>query len=648
MRKFYFLDTSGQWKGPYLFPAILFFTLTGRIQPSTYLWHDKLAKDVGKHPIESIYARKAAHEYRFLPVWIFASNLHVIAINAWRQLRRLLKSKDDWESFVKTPIEIDFAIKESIPAYLMPSITAINDFASPRDYKVKLTYLNKDDEEKVTEYPIEIRRASKVGVYFEITMDEPPVVGGVMHQESYGLDRQLLLVGKKRKIAVEKNSVFDFSTRFPFKPQILKGRFRQASTDCSNNYQNCYNRLIIKVDDDKIVGPQEILDSTGRHFYDNEYLNTDATPMGISFRTGSTFAEFMIAGVRYKFYTLKGNLLVIDGTDREDLSLFKQKAQIARVVLSLMSGKFYGGECFYVSSEEPTFREIAGVWYEMEKESVISNRRVVDLRFFRATFRGKDKDIPDEYKTLDRPVETTLFSNLCDTFLKDESLFHAANLVISGMGNADPLQQGALYSVALEALTNTLGEQKTKELKPITDPKVSKAFVSQLQEVLARHKEKISQDGYVILGKNIEGINRPTNRDKLVKTFELFGIKLSEEDKETINKRNDYLHGRNPLAPQEIFELTKMSLRLHTLIVGLLLKSAGYAGHVINLDTFIYLKDEERLKGFLAEIGKRLSEPFRELQQALKDNDTARAKELMSQLDSSLNHYKLRAFIRVV
>lgn len=58
MKKYYFLDKHKLWKGPYRYPQILYFCLNGAIQPTSYIWHNKLAVDIGEHPLVSIYARK--------------------------------------------------------------------------------------------------------------------------------------------------------------------------------------------------------------------------------------------------------------------------------------------------------------------------------------------------------------------------------------------------------------------------------------------------------------------------------------------------------------------------------------------------------------------------------------------------------------
>lgn len=649
MKKYYFLDKYKLWKGPYRYPQILYFCLNGTIQPTSYIWHNKLAVDIGEHPSVSIYARKYAYEYHSFPVWVFRSNIKILLINVLKKWKKRFSKKDSFENFIAKPIEIPPILKEATESYLIPSIVAIHDFIAPGDFKVKLIYIDRDEKEEVktVEYPIKLIFDSNPGIKFEITMVEPPSVGGVEHKESYGLHRRLFLKGKNMIIRVEENSVFDFSTKFPYKPQILKGRFKQANFIIDSNYENEYNRLIIGIDDDKPIVPQDIILTTGNHIYDHDDFNIYPSLMGVSFRHGGTYTDVVVDGTSYKFYCIKEKLVVIEGKCRENLEIFKQKAEIMRIALAILSGKFYGGSCNYVSATDPDFKNINGVWLEIEKPTVISNRQTLNFRTFRSTFDVNDDNDAEKYKAINSLISPELFSALCEKLYTDENLLRVAELVISGMGNNDPLQQGALYSVALETLTTVLGEKKSKQLKPIVDDEISQAFIGDLKKILASYKKDIQEEGYVILEKNIDHVNNPTNKDKLVKTFELFDIPLSEKDKSVIGKRNDYLHGRNPLKTKLIFELTQISLRLHTLIVALLLKSVGYSGHIVNLDIYAYFTDENKAIEIASDVYEKITALSQELQKAFEEQNKSRLNELKEQLEKIKTH-ELQDLIRII
>ncbi|HOU69654.1 MAG TPA: hypothetical protein PKW49_13940 [Paludibacteraceae bacterium] len=433
MKKYYFLNKRKQWQGPYRYPQILYFCLNGTIEPTSYIWHNKLAVDIGDHPSVSIYARKYVYEYRSFPVWVFRSNIKILTINTLKKWKKIFSKKDSFDNFIAKPIETLHILEGATEAYIIPSIVAIHDFIAPGDFKVKLIYIDRDEKEEVktVEYPIKIISDGNPGIKFEITMADPPSVGGVEHKESYGLHRRLFLKGENAIISIEENSVFDFSTKFPYKPQILKGRFKQSNFIVDSNYENGYNRLIIRIDDDKPIIPQDILLTTGNHIYDHDDFNIHPSLMGVSFKHGGAYTDVVVDGVSYKFYCIKEELIVIEGKCRENLESFRQKAEIMRIALAILSGKFYGGSCNYISTTDPDFKNINGVWLEIEKPTVISNRQNIDFRTCRSIFDVNDDNDAEKYKDINSFISPELFSTLCEKLYMDENLLRVAELVIS-------------------------------------------------------------------------------------------------------------------------------------------------------------------------------------------------------------------------
>jgi hypothetical protein len=650
MKKFYYLDNKKHWRGPYPYVGILYLTLTGKIGPHNYLWHNKLTTDIGPHPSQSIYTRLGAREHRSLPMWVFGSNLKILAKNSIKKFIKLFKKKG-WEDFVSKPHDMPMPDAGAIDLFLIPSIAAIHDFAAPENFKVKLGYIDTSDEEdevKFKEYPIRLFMDESPGIRYEITMPVPPRVRGVLHQESYGLQRNLLIKSGSEKIEIAKNSAFHFSTNFGYAPQTLKGRFKQANHFTERNFKQCYNRLIIKTGDADFIGPNDIVESTGWHWTDHEGFNLNLTLMGITYRQPHPHTEISFGGSTFRIYSLSKGILVIEGLEAEDLSEFKKHEEVIRTALALLSGKFYTGRLNYIAATDPGFKEIDGIWYEMDKEHVISSRRLIDLNLFRMTFKPEDEDYQEKYKEINTRFNSEIFSALCERLYENENMMHAASLVVTAMGNADPLQQGALYSVALETLTTELGERKKNDLNPIDDKELAKKIAEDMRTVLASYDAELSDEAKIILTKKIAGLNSPTNRDKLVKTFTLYGIALSQEDIAVIDKRNDYLHGRNPLNSQQQFELNQISLRLHTLIVSLILKVAGYSGHVVNLDNAVYVTDPEKLYQEISEFNAQTLSLYQKLKAALLTKRLEEANGIRMQIVNLAQGQRLENFIRTI
>ena len=626
MKQYYFLNKHRQWKGPYNYLRMLYLCLNGTVTMHSFVWNNKMYGESVNTPTESIYARKYA--FHVFPKWVFKDYLKVYFINNIKKLRfKFSRKKEDFK--FTEPIQIKFNPSKITQSYLIPSIVTINDFIAPGDFKVKLLYLEFQGDVptvKCTEYPIKLFLDDKPGIKFEISMTVPPLVHGVMHEESYGLHRELWLKGEKTIIHIQKNSVFDFETKFPTQPQVLKGRFKQANFHIDSEYENQFNRLIILIQDDKPISPQNILETTGYNVYDNDSFNINQSLIGLSFKTGGPYTTLNIAKSSYNFYNVtdvksKRTLLVIESQNKEDLDVFRQKAEVIRIAFAILSGRFYGDTCCYVSSNDSSFKEINGAWLEIEKESVISARQIINFE----SCKYVKKELPANR------VSSEQFSQLCEKLYNDKELFRVSEIVISAIGNKDPIQQGALYAVALETLTTNLGDKESK--KPIEDRKIASEVVKELKSTLERYKNKISEESFNILDKKINSINSPTNKDKLIKTFANYGIELSNEDEQIIGKRNLYLHGSKPLKTSDIFELTQISLRLHTLIVSLLLKYTGYSGHVVNLDFYAHLLDEKRRNNFLLEFSSKLDELMQEVQEATMERDNEKLNALIIKIN---------------
>lgn len=590
MAKFYFLNHNKEWQGPYNAFVIIAFAIFGTLDPDTLLWSNKLINDGSQHPLKCIYARKIASEYQFLPSWVFWKNIRTFSINKCRGLVSKLKKQSSWSQMLKVPPKIPTIFKDAPTLNIIPSVNAINDFAMPGRFEVELEFIDSESTLRKFKYPIEIKIDSNPGICFEIIMENIPSVNGVLHKESYGLHHQLTLSNPNESLNISRNSVFDFSTHFPYKPQYLRGRFNQMNIITENGYSDNYNRLILKLNDDNVVHPLDILSRIGSHIFDHETLNVDNSSLiGIPMFNGGGYSLTKINGKNYKIFSIKKSIMVIDGLIKEDINTFKHNAEIIRVALAILSGKFYGDACYYLTSVFHDFKTIEGVWYEVGRNSVLSERRLINNQFFRQVFEDELKDNKSLLRLADTSFPPEVFSDLCEALANKENLLHVAELVVTAMGNRDAVQQGALYSVALEALTEELSSASSSDLKPIQDKSLAKAFKDDLLACLERHKKNISKDGAEILKKKIEAINSPTNQDKLSKTFGLYSINLTTEDLSVISKRNNYLHGKSPLDRKLNFELMQISLRLHTLIIALLIKSVGYKGHIINIDSLAFI-----------------------------------------------------------
>lgn len=572
--------------------------MRSKVHLHTPVWSKKNSDGSSNHPSECVRKRTIAHQLSFLPLWLFPANAKAILRNWKKQVLKHLKKDDGTAAILAKPIAAGKLLDGAILKYTLPSLAAINDFNAGSKFEVTLTYFSRAGEVKSSTYPAYIKHAEGKGFSFNIVMDAIPEVGGVRSKESYGLHRQLLLKNRSATIEVAENSANNFTTRYPYQPQVLKGNFGNLKKLIVSDYNNSFQRIMVSVDDTDFISPAAIVRSSAQLVCDKEAFNSHESTMGPRFRMGISYIDMQIEGYRYHIYELKNSCLVIDSMQIQDHELFRIHSNAIRKSLAVLSGKYYADEAYYLTSVDQDFKSIDGLWYVFEDATVISSRRIVDMVIYDQHGKEIEAGLPQgsSYRGT-MPVE--IFENLCLKLVKEDEILRTVELVISAMNNLNPVQQGAMYSVALETITGLLSKINEDKLNPVPDKKIFKKLSDELKTVLAGFSADISSEGMKILEAKLGNLNTPTNRDKLVKTFDLYGITLTKEEIKTINERNTYLHGNSPLDAKFVFELNEISLKLHNLILKLLLKYTGYNGHIINLAVYAFAKDEVKMHNHL-------------------------------------------------
>lgn len=629
--------------------------MIGEIKEFTSIWHRGVCPNRERHPVNCVHKAVSAKDLSNVPKFLFLKyfgTFHFFyAIKRWGKNKFNLKS--DIEKFQETPIETpEFILKDSINKKVLSTIRAIQNLSSGGEYDVNLIYFNKEDPPEVIKkkYKVRFKETAENYFGFQIILPEFPDVGGVEHQESYGLNRQLFLVNETETISVGKNSVTDFSTKYPYLPQILRGRFTQLNQIVESNYENVFMRLVIPLKIKKPKLPTSILERKGTLFFDKEEFNIKDSLMGVKLRLGTEYSELRINGLIYHCYSVQESLLIIECLNKTDIDSFKETTKRIRLGLAFLSGDYYSGETYYLSSHNDDFDKIEGVWYEKEFETKRTKNQIINPLHFFQSFRYDGKGVHNEkHKKHHKMFSSDLFSLLCMAMLdKEEEILRTVQLVVSGSANPDPIQKGALYSVAIETITNYLSEKNGDKIKPIKDKAISKSVRKDFNSILSGYKEAIGEKGITILTKKIENLNSPTNRDKLIKPFEILGIELCDDDVQAIGKRNDYLHGRIPLEDNEEFELEKLALKLHFLVSCLVLKWIGYEGHIIYLPIWAIMKDEEKSMDLYLSRTEQEMLLFEELRKSMEAEDQNRFEELKLEAQEFYKAHEMNNLIRII
>ncbi len=465
-----------------------------------------------------------------------------------------------------------------------PTVDVVQKIGVGGNFSILLNYKPLKSESVTNQFPLEILNVREHGLPFKITLKEYLDTGGVLYKESYGLSKPLTILSGNDKLYTDSDSVISFKTQFPALPQILEGKFKNLRT--FEKIDDSYFRLVIHAHDTDMSYPSEILDYKDNHMkFDYPAWDRQRSMIGLSFiSTKGMFADLTINGFHFDYYAIENiNSIVIDSNSKMSLDDFKKYTYAIRLCFALLSGKFYKDEVVYLSSGNEDFSTIEHYEYILEAPSIISSNQLINPTFFFQSFSNRSKEEQESLKEFHKMFDNATFSNLCEKVLESPELMRCIELLVNAGNINDPIQKGAMYSVAIETLTEYLKGLNEDSLKPIPDKATWDDFFQAQRELLAAFQDRITEEGRQILNNKIGGLNSPTNKDKLMKPFEIYGFSLTDDDKEILGHRNKYLHGGSPADSEWVVEQDIFALKLHTLTGALILSFIGYRGHFISL-----------------------------------------------------------------
>jgi len=480
--------------------------------------------------------------------------------------------------------------------YFLASINLIKKCSIEQKFFISLRYTDLNTSLEVTgSFVLTIFPDVEAGIPFKIIIPDILPIGSVKYKESYGLSNELHLKQGNKEFLINRHSVTYFNANFPSKPQILEGIFSNFKS-AKKESNKLYRRVIIPVKDTDMIYPTSILEYDENHMkFDIENWDRQSSLMGLSFMsTKGMFSLLKINEFNFQFYALEHiKSYIIDCNEKISNKEFKRITSIIRICMAFLCGKYYRGETIYLSAKDTDFTKLVNFERLFEASSTLSENKIINPHFFFDHYEKQDTDTQASLKEHHKMFPTDVFESLCEKCIKSPEILRTIELIVRASSIDDPVQKGALYSVAIEALTEYLVSETPEPFKPISNKAEAKKLISSLMAVLDASKSTIDINGYTILSKKIANINSPTNRDKLEKPFELAKIELLPDDLEALDKRNDYLHGREPLEGGTRYDLEQIALHLHTLISHLILKHIGYSGHLINLPSWNLLHNKD-------------------------------------------------------
>jgi|GEM_PF-3554850 len=296
----------------------------------------------------------------------------------------------------------------------------------------------------------------------------------------------------------------------------------------------------------------------------------------------------------YNIKEKDSNYLIIDTIKEMEFSEFKKNVENILLAYSFITGYFPRDRRYILSSDDSHFENIYGIMFETVAKSFESSYSVFPTSDLRIYFNlPQNIYFPQKY-----------FNKLCSILLTHQELNRVLFLIVEGHTLSIELR-ASIYTVALETLTNIISAENDSKLLPISNKTISKNMIKDLISVLEKYKDQFNQNGKDTLLRKISVINSPTNKQKLIKPFELLNLKLKDKEVDAINKRNDFLHGRSPYNYEDEeseFKLQQLALTLLYCVTILVLKYVGYSGYVMYYPSINEFKNKKEISDFILKI----------------------------------------------
>jgi hypothetical protein len=337
----------------------------------------------------------------------------------------------------------------------------------------------------------------------------------------------------------------------------VSGYIKEFTTDSLKSHGNSYYRAVIIRDSDHALSG---------FFAHNNCLQIGTTTYG------SGVLEINLKGIPLDLFsytskeTKKSYFIIETQTKCSYLDFISLQDEII-LAITYLTGTFLGKEIYVIGSDTKNF----------EKNFVLS------LKLFFDDLKNGYAAIPDVnlQHQVNAPVIrfSIKYLEALITELINSLVYKRTLLLLCQAHTEPPYVTSTLYSVALETITNKISEEINEKIKPIKEKDIAHNLRCELKKTLHQFKDKLSDAAFNKITSDIDRINSPTNKQKLLQPFKNFNINLPLKDIGAIERRNDFLHGRIPEQDDRHY-LSLINGRLLFCINCLVLKHIGFKGYI--------------------------------------------------------------------
>lgn len=408
--------------------------------------------------------------------------------------------------------------------------------------------------------------------------------------DNFGINNEIILKNSEGDYLIKAKSASKVTVLLG-SPQVITVTIKNLQTAPDDDFNNQRLRLIVPIPFAKI----------DIDLFKCKPCKIEGTT------TYAGLIEILIQDANFHLYTYEQPntdkaFLFVDALELHSLSHFKRLSRTILIAFGFITGNLFQNEYYYqVVNDKENLSLIDDTAFEQQEKSIITNSALFDPMHFHDYLEHFGK--LDLLKTITLDLQPQIFTNLCNALFNNETLSRCLLLILEGSHSRFLLLRAAIYSIAIETITNIIYEDNKDKMNPITDQLLADKIQSKMLGVIEEYEAFLPETAKKILEAKVADINKPTNAAKLSKPFELLGIKLSKDDIKILNHRNKFLHGTSPFKEDELesrqVEISYIGRRLLFMVNCLVLKYVGYRGHVINPAAWQQLNFEKEVTDHL-------------------------------------------------
>lgn len=301
---------------------------------------------------------------------------------------------------------------------------------------------------------------------------------------------------------------------------------------------------------------------------------------------------FKIEDNEYQLYLVKFNkrkYLIIENSKAVELSKFEDTVSAIIFSIGFVDQWVPLDETYIMQIDDNSHERIKALRFQSLRKSIKGQYPVFTTNAYSVIEPLGERNhlntlsLSKEWSSKLPQFSTDALVKLISLILQEPRLYHVIIMLIEG-SKAGLESQGVIFAGALENLTEVIKAVRT-DMPEIKGQIEEDRWESLRQSFLLENEKSIlTAEEKKFVKNKLETFNSASNNKKLTAPFTLLGIPLTSQEKNIINKRNVWLHGRNILnlnrstINKEIYDCKMM----HRLISSLLLKLIDFNGYVID------------------------------------------------------------------